>query len=121
MTSASVSDIKRAQKESLLLREISQLFLQASIDEKALQGLSINRVKLSPDKGVCTVYFYTPQGQKFFDEVLPILKLYKPSLRKALSSQIRSRYTPELIFRYDEQYEKIMHIENLLEKVKKEG
>jgi ribosome-binding factor A len=121
MTSPSVSDIKRAQKESLLLREISQLFLQASIDEKALQALSINRVKLSPDKGVCTVYFYTPRGQTFFDEILPVLKLYKPSLRKALSARIRARYTPELIFKYDEQYEKVMHIESLLEKVKREG
>lgn len=117
---SNTSSIKRAQKESLFLREISNLFLKTSMDDKRLQGMHVNRVMLSPDKGWCTVYFYTPEGKAFFDEVLPILILYKPSLRKALASIINSRYVPDLVFKYDELYEKQMHIENLIEKVKAE-
>ena len=120
MTS-SVSHVKRAQKESLLLREISELFLRASLDDPGLQAVSISRVALSPEKGALTVYFYTDKGEEHFThKIVPILTQYKPSLRKALAKGIRSRYTPELIFSFDTQLEKQLRIEHLIEKVKSE-
>lgn len=117
MTS-SVSNVKRAQKESLLFREISQLFLQATMDDTRLQGLFVNRVQLSPDKGLCTVYFYTSKGEDHFLEMLPILTLYKPSLRKALAATIKGRYVPDLLFKFDKQFEKQQRIEELIESVR---
>lgn len=48
-----------------------------------------------------------------------VLKLYKPSLRKALS-KLPSRYAPELIFKYDEELEKQMKLEELMDKVKEQ-
>ncbi len=111
--------IKIAQKEKLLFREISSLFMKASMDDPKLRGFTITRVELSADKGFCSVYFYTPDGKEVFHEQLETLKLYKPSLRKALSG-LKSRYTPDLVFKFDEQFEKQMRIENLLDKVKQE-
>jgi len=118
MTHSSVSDIKRAQKESALLRIISTLFMQVARDDKRIQDISVQRVTLSPDKGTCYVYFYSPQGQAHFDTQLSILKLYKPSLRKALADSFQSRYTPEIVFKFDEQFEKALKIEQLIDKVK---
>jgi len=116
---SSIPQIKRAQKESLIFREISQLFMQAGIDDPKLQTVTINRVSLSPDKGHATVFFYTPEGEDTFNSImLPILTQYKPSLRKALAGRIRSRYTPELVFAYDKQLEKQIKIETLLEQIK---
>lgn len=117
MTS-SVPNVKRAQKESLFFREISKLFMQATMDDKRLQGLFVNRVHLSPDKGLCTVFFYTAQGEEYFNEQLSILTLYKPSLRKALASTIKGRYVPDLIFKFDKQFEKQQRIEELIEQVR---
>jgi ribosome-binding factor A len=114
MDGSSVSAIKRAQKESLLFREISRLFMQTALDDTRLQGLCVNRVKLSSDKSVCTVYFYTAQGPEHFNQVLNILTLYKPSLRKALASTIKSRYVPDLVFAFDAHFEKQCRIESLL-------
>lgn len=113
-------NVKKAQKESLLFRAIAQLFTQTMLDDKKLQGLFINRVKLSDDKGVCTVYFYTTGGLADFKEKLQTLILYKPSMRHALAKSINSRYTPELIFKFDDQFEKQQRIEGLLEHVKGE-
>jgi ribosome-binding factor A len=118
MASSSVSTIKRAQKESLLFREISQLFMHIAIDNPTLQSLCVNRVKLSPDKGSCTVYFYTSEGEARFNELLSTLILYKPSIRKAVAARIQSRYTPELIFKFDTNFEKQCRIEALLEQIK---
>ena len=117
MTS-SVSNVKRAQKQSLFFREISNLFMQATMDDKRLQGFFVNRVQLSPDKGLCTVYFYSSQGEDYFNEHLHTLTLYKPSLRKALASTIKGRYVPDLVFKFDKQFDKQQRIEELIEQVR---
>ncbi len=119
--STTIKDIKKAQKERLLLREISQLFTKASIDDSRLNGIFVNRVALSPDKGLCYVYFYTAAGKSAFDEKLEILKLYKPSLRSALAKAISSRYMPDLLFKFDDIYEKEAKINELLDQLKVEG
>ncbi len=116
-----VSNVKRAQKESLLFREISQLFMQTALDDPRLNDVMVHRVQLSQDKGVCTVYFYTDKGEERFKEILNVLVLYRPSLRKALAAKIRSRYTPELIFKFDTQFEKQQRIDQLLEDEKQRG
>lgn len=120
MERSTVSDIKRAQKEKLLLREISNLFAQASMDDAALRGLTITKTQLSPDKGLVSVYFYCPEGIEHFESILDRLKLYKPSMRTALAHAIRGRYTPELRFKFDVNFEKQARIENLLNQVKEE-
>ena len=115
------SDIKRSKKESLLLREISRLFMQTVLDDPRLAGLFVNRVQLSPDRGMCTVFIYSSAGKEAFDEVFDTLKLYKPSLRKAVAHAMQSRYTPELKFVFDGQQDKQSKLNDLIEKLKDEG
>ncbi|HLJ31376.1 MAG TPA: ribosome-binding factor A [Candidatus Babeliales bacterium] len=114
-------EIKKAQKESYFYREISQLFLQIMIDEPRLNGLFINKVSLSSDGGTCVVLFLATNGKDEFEEKRPILVLYKPSLRTALAKTSPGRYTPKLIFRYDESQEKVDKINRLIDKLKDEG
>ena len=121
MTNQRVRDIKHAQRESFLLQEIANFFMQIMRDEPRLQGLYISRVKLSPDRGSCTIFFYTPGGMDDFEDKRPTLVLYKPSLRTALAKSMHSRYVPELIFKYDEQVDKQRRIDELIEKLKEEG
>lgn len=115
-----VRDIKRAKKEALYFREVSRLLLAIELDEPRLRNLTLSHVAFSADFGLCTVFFYTPGGQEAFNALLDVLVLYKPSIRKGISQAIPSRYTPELVFRYDTQYEKQRRIEDLLEKIKEE-
>ena len=118
MSQSRLSDIKKNQKESLFLKEISKLFYQAALDDKKLQELYISRVQLSKDKGICFVFFFSPKGEADFNEKLHDLKLYKPSLRKAIASTIKGRYAPEIVFRYDNEFEKQSKLEELLDKIK---
>ena len=120
MARSSVSDIKRAQKESLLLRVISELVAQTALDDERLRGIFVTRVTLSSDKSSAIVSFYSHDGAETFKEKLEVLKLYKPSLRKSLASRIEGRYTPQIIFRFDDKFEKTSRIEELLNKIKAE-
>ena len=110
--------IKRNQKQSLLLREISQLIQQASLDDIALNAFSISRVELSDDKGCCYIYFFSELGKENFKDFTEKLRLYKPSIRAALAKKVAGRRVPEIAFRYDEKFAKIKEIETLIESVK---
>lgn len=121
MTSKRQQDIKHAQRESFLYHEIASLITRLFADEPLLANLFINRVKLSPDRGLCTVYFYSPQGEQDFNDKLATLKLYKPSIRSAVAKAMQSRYTPEIRFSYDTSYDKQRQIDDLIEQLKDEG
>lgn len=114
-------EIKRAQRESYYFREISNLFLKITIDEQSLLGLHITKVNLSPDGGSCIVLFLDESGKEEFEKKLATLILYKPSMRSALAKMSQGRYTPNLIFRYDDNYEKVEKINRLIDTLKKEG
>lgn len=73
--SGTVRNIKKAQKESLLFREISRLFMQTAMDDSRLQNVVLSRVTLSDDKGVCYIYFYSYKGKEHFNEVLSVKTL----------------------------------------------
>lgn len=115
-----VAQIKRSQKESLLLRELSKMLHQLSLDDKELDGLTINRVQLSRDKSVCIVYFYDAAGPDTFQKKLGLLVLYKPTMRKGLASILQSKYVPNIKFMFDDQFETTQRVETLLDVAKKE-
>lgn len=112
--------IKRAQRESLIYKEISGCMLMIGLDDPCLQDIMVNRVQLSADKSVCNIFFYSAQGREVFEKLLPRLMEYKATLRSALAKALQSRYTPNLVFAYDCQLEKQIQIERLLDKVKLE-
>ena len=114
-------NVRKSQKEAFFLQEIAQLFLQLSIDEKTLQDLYVTRVELSPDGGVCSVFFHTPAGVSSFEERKKHLILYKPSMRSSIAKVSHSRYAPDLKFVYDEGLDKQQKMEDLFQKLKEEG
>lgn len=111
INSSATAAIKRAQKESLLLREISNMYHSITMEDDRLAGLFVNRVELSTDRGWVIVYFYTLDGFEKFKEQLEVLKLYKPSIRKGLATGIKGRYVPDLKFEYDAKFEKQQRLE----------
>lgn len=121
-----ISLIKREQRKSLLLRELSTMFHTLCEDEPTLQQLFVSRVELSDDGGICYVYIAaTPLSQDvtpevLFDELLPVLKLYKPSMRKKLANTLQKRYVPDIKFLFDKKRDKVDKINQLLDQVQQE-
>jgi ribosome-binding factor A len=107
-------EIKHAQREAQLLREISNFFLRIALDDPRLQGLYITRVKLGASRSMCTIFFYTPDGFSDYESKRPILVMYKPTLRTALAKSLHGRHTPDLTFDYDAQYDKQRKVDDLL-------
>ena len=108
--------IKKKQRESLLFRELSTIITLLQQDEKNIIGLVPTRVSLSDDKGHCTLYFTCDTEEEFIKK-LETLKLYKPSIRAQLSKNIKGRYTPEIVFKYDQQFKKQLEIDQILDAI----
>lgn len=111
------TEIKRAQREAHLFREVSSRFMQIIADEPDLQDVWITRVALSADGGICSIYLFTREGQEAFSKKLGQLILYKPSLRASIAQSASGRYTPDIIFRYDATIEKQQAVHNLLDSI----
>lgn len=118
--------IKREQRKSFLLRELSTMLNTLCEDEPKLSPLYISQVNLSDDGGICYIYMSsTPLDpnvttKQLFEELLPTLVLYKPSMRKSLASVLQKRYVPDLKFLFDENREKMDRINGLLDQVQDE-
>lgn len=113
-------EIKLAQKSSYLYKVISEALIVVCQDDARLSGIYPTRVKLSEEGGLATVFFYTQAGEADFKEKLPILILYKPSMRHTVAKALESRYTPELVFAYDATYEKEFKVQRIIDSLKKE-
>ena len=117
-----VSRIKQAQKESLFFKELSDLLVRLKADDPRLLRVMVTRIKLSPDRKHITVFLRTdPATEEAYREALSILVLYKPSLRTALARRVPARCTPDILFRYDKQFEKQQRIEELFNSLEQDN
>lgn len=116
-----VQEIKKQQREALIFRLLSSLWTETQADNPILADLYINRVQLSSDGGHCTLLFYSPHGEAFFDEKLSTMKLFKPSMRTALAKEYQRRYVPDLVFKYDTTFAKQQELDLLIQQVAEEG
>lgn len=122
------SDVKRERKKSLFLRELSAFIDVIAEEQPAIREVYLSRIELSADGGICYLYFAAiapvngdeTAAKERFLAALEVLKLYKPSLRRNLAAGLQARYTPELMFLFDENREKINRINELLDQVSQE-
>lgn len=122
MSQSTRHDIKLEKRKSLYLRELSVIVQALAAQEPAVADVYVTRVEFSSDTGICYIYFtsFIPDAESSYTKALDILKLYKGSMRKELARSINARYTPELVFMYDEKKEKERRINELLDKVQEE-
>lgn len=113
-----VDRIKRARRESHLLRLISKLIAEQALDDPALASVNITHVELNADQSLCFVFVFNEDGEARFKEQLEYLKLYKPSLRTAVAQELSRKYAPDIVFRFDEQFKKQIALEEIFSKIK---
>ena len=105
---------KRERSKIQYFREFTMLFRALTRDEPSFATVYPTRIDGAPDGSVLYIYFAGAEGEEAVEKVIGQLILYKPSFRKALSQQVQSRYTPQLVFKYDATFEKVQRIEKLL-------
>ena len=102
-----------------LKKEISSI-ISLELKNPHLTGLiSVSKVKTTPDLRFARVYV-TMINEKSKKENLTILKQSSGYIRSAIAKKINLRYTPELIFEFDESIEYGSRIDEILKDITKD-
>lgn len=101
-------------------RELSLIIQQKSKDSRLKQGtLSITHVKATPDLKEAVVYVSILGSADEKAVVMEALERAKGFLRTNLGKILKTHSTPALIFKLDDSVDYSMHIEALLDEIKK--
>ena len=100
----------------LLQKELSLIFQSQT---RAMHGVmvSVTRVKVSPDLGICTAYlsiFPSEKGEELLDNIRQNTSTIRYDLGKKVRNQLR--IIPELRFFIDDSLDYIERIDELLKK-----
>jgi len=102
--------VKRAEKVAEAIHEIISALLIKGVKDPRIGFTTITGVKLSDDLHLATVYFSVVGGETE-------KKSAEKGLRKEGGRNLRMRYVPDLIFRYDASLDYGQHIDELLDEI----
>ncbi|MEJ2134823.1 MAG: 30S ribosome-binding factor RbfA [Desulfofustis sp.] len=107
---------RAARVADVIKNELSVLLLQ-KVRDPQLQDITISRVELSDDLRHAKVYFTMFEGQTKMAQVTRSLQKATGFMRSHLAKTLNLRFTPELRFWYDEEFEEVKKIERLLDDI----
>lgn len=95
--------------------ELSVLLLREVADPR-LAAISFSQVMVSPDLKQAKIYFVLPVGGDE-KEVLRALRKARGFFRSHLAKSLNLRYTPDLVFYFDDINEEVNRIDMLLHEI----
>ncbi|WGL61127.1 30S ribosome-binding factor RbfA [Pigmentibacter sp. JX0631] len=99
---------------------IAMMLVRGEISDPRVRGITLNSVKMSPDLQIAKVYFSVlgePEQRKLAEKGL---KQASGFIRRELGKSLLIRYTPEIVFYYDDSVEYSVKMGALLTKVSDE-
>jgi ribosome-binding factor A len=108
---------KRSDKVAETIHEIISALLIKGVKDPRVGFVTITGVKVSDDLHLATVYFTVIGTETEKKSTEAGLNSARGFLRKEMARNLRMRYVPDIIFRYDESLDYGRHIDNLLDKL----
>lgn len=96
-------------------RALAAALMRGETHEPGLMGASItvSEVRMSPDLRHATAYVM-PLGGRAVEEALAALGRARGELRRAVARALPMKYTPDLVFRADESFDRMDETRRLL-------
>jgi ribosome-binding factor A len=109
--------VKRAEKVAEAIHEIVSALLIKGVKDPRIGFTTITGVKLSEDLHLATIYFTVVGDEEEKRAAAEGLNSARGFLRRELSKNLRMRYVPDLLFRYDASLDYGRRIDNLLDQI----
>ena len=114
-------DFKRADKVGELIQEEISSLLLRRINDPRIGFVTLTRVKVTDDLKVSRVFYSVIGGEQEKESSQEGLDSATGFIRRELGRRLRLRYTPELIFIFDDSLEYGNNIEQLIRGLKEDG
>lgn len=112
---------KRMLQLAEQIREhIALMLVRGEISDPRVRGITLNSVKMSPDLQIAKVYFSVLGDKTKRQEAEKGLKQASSYIRRELGKALLVRYTPAVIFHYDDSIEYSVKMGALISKVSDE-
>lgn len=105
--------------QQAIMHEISSMLL-FDVKDSRIHDVTVTEVKVSEDMSYAKIFVSLYGSEESKKETWDALKKSLGYFRSEIAKRIRLRYTPELQFVKDETQAYAAHIEELLEKIKKD-
>ena len=106
---------RRQRRIADLIHEELSILLERKVDDPRLLDITITAVEVSADLQIATIYYTAfDLGEEASGETQAGLDRAQGYLRRELAGRLSLRYTPQLVFRFDQSLAAGQRIEELL-------
>jgi ribosome-binding factor A len=108
-----------AKIESQLRQEVATMILTELRDPR-LGFITITRVKVTPDLTLATIYYTTLGGSSEASKTRAAFDDARGLVQGHIGKVIRSRVVPKIRFRYDDELQEQMRLDNVIDEIRTE-
>ena len=112
---------ERVQRVAEEIKKGIAEIIQEQLNDPRVGFVTITRVELSRDLRFAKVFFSLLGREKQLRDTKVGLVQSVSFIRRLLGQKLKLRYTPEILFKLDENIEYSIHIDQVLDKIKNEG
>ena len=113
---------KRSVRVAARVHEVlMEMLLRGEIRDRHAQGALISRVEMSDDLRHTRVYLRLLDGNappRRRDALVRAMNAAKGFVRRELGARLELKYTPDLVFFWDEGVDRVLRVEQLLEEIR---
>jgi len=111
---------KRSSRVAEAIRNELATLLLSKVRDPRLLGVSISRVEVPDDLSLARVFFTVFGEKKEIREAKIGLEKAKGFMRSHIAKTLNLRFTPALLFRYDDVVEKVAELEEIFQEIANE-
>lgn len=114
----------RAGRINEEVKKVVSSIIQNDIKDPRLSSnilISVTRVEVTKDLGYATVFVSILGNDEEKEQCIKILKKSAGFIRRGVGREVKLRVTPEILIQLDNSIEHGMHINDILQKIKKTG
>ncbi len=111
---------KRSSRVAEAIRNEISTLLISKVRDPRLLNVNISRVEVPDDLSLARIFFTVIGGKKEIKEAGIGLERAKGFMRSHIAKTLNLRFTPALIFRYDNVVEKVAELEEIFQEIANE-
>lgn len=110
----------RPERIASQMREYISSIIYEDIKDPRIGFITVTRIEVTPDIRNAKIFFSALGNKEEKQRAIQGLNSAEGYIRKLLAEKLRTKFTPELLFRLDESVEYSIHLNEIFDKIRKE-
>lgn len=112
-----MDSIRKKKIEAEILRTLSALLVSGKVKDPRIGIVSLHQAELAPDMTQVKIWVTSYIEEKDKGKFLSAMKNAAGYFQKVIAEELRLRFTPKVVFIWDENFMKSLEVNNLLDRL----